>query len=358
MATDTDTDTEKDPFYDEDDASDLEALGIDDSDADDDKAGAKDDGADPEDDKGEGSDPEHKDDDEKAGDAVDADAAAAAAESSEGDSDLELDELDELASARSDTVPHARFNEVNEQLKATRQELEELRAKQQGAGAPAGSDKGAGTGDDKAGEAEPAFDLAAKEREYHDAIIDGDEERAAELRAEIREFERQETIDAVLRAQDARKAQEQEELSKAEEQRLFDEEVKAVVADYPKFDSTKPDADEEGMTLLIAKRNYLIEHQGVAPHEALRQAADHIAKVQGYTKASAADPGKQESVRTQRRGESAQRNAVAQEQQPPAMGGASAGERGRGDVPNVDDLSEEDWDNLPEAERDKLLGNA
>jgi len=300
-----------------------------------------------------GEDETPKDDKEDEAEATDEDADAAKDDKAEGDDgedeeqsdagdgdELSVEELQALAGEGSDSVPHARFHEVNEKAKLLAAENEELKRK-------LGSQ--AGGGDEPGAQAdEQVFDFVAREKEYADALIDGDNERAAKIRSEIRAAERAEL-------QEQMRHDLEQESAQREVVRLFQSETQKVLTDYPQLNDAGGDAD--AITDVVDLRDVYIS-RGDPAHVALRKAADKVALQNGWTKLKADEESEaQRTARQARQQEARQRAADASMRQPPQMRGG-AGDRGKGEKLDLDNISQEQYEQLPQSERDQLLGNA
>jgi hypothetical protein len=166
-------------------------------------------------------------------------------------------------------VPHARFNEVNEEAKAHRArvlELEEQLARVKGS-APA---------EQKKDEPKPeAFDFDAAEERYSEALLNGEKDNARQIRAEIRAKE-QEAADR--RAEDladrrykTNKAEDDAKRTKLE----FDLELSKAYAAYPFLDSSSADKNDDAIEETLVWHKAFVD-KGKTPSEALIAA---VAKV-------------------------------------------------------------------------------
>jgi len=170
------------------------------------------------------------------------------------DSDDEIDP-EVLASLAGEdkpkTVPHSRFNEVNEEAKAYRKrvlELEEELARSKGA-APAKEEP-------KKEETPKAYDFDDAEDRYSAAILDGDQTKAKQIRAEIRREERAEATREAETAADRRYAanKEKDELARATAER--DLAVAKAYEAYPFLDSQGSEPNAEAIEEVLALANH------------------------------------------------------------------------------------------------------
>lgn len=265
---------------------------------------------------------------------------------------------DEGGSGRpSGSVPHARFNEVNERRKEVERQLEEARAENELLRSGKAS-SGTGATQDGKGAKPPAetpdFDFDAKESEYLSALMEGETETAMKIRREV-------NAALVEQARSNAKAEARAELEQAEAQRshkaamtALAEEAESVIKAYPYLDT---DDGEAAMEMIIERRNSLAA-KGVAPHLALRQAAALIAPRFNpagdtpakdlQTRAPQAD-SREPAART--------RGAQASVAQPPVPA-AGMGNRATGnDTTDVARMDDDQFERLSEADKRRLRGD-
>ena len=279
-----------------------------------------------------------------------ADASAAGAASAAG----EADGGDAGDGRRQAGIPKARFDEVNEGRKEALRKLEEAQAeierlKKAGAGAEgatadtatakpaAQADAGAGAG---------GFDVDAKEQEYAEALYAGDGKKAASIRREI---------NAHLVAEATTQARQvaATEFTARETQTLLKAAVQTAVAAYPWLN--KPEG-EEALDLIVAARDQRIK-KGMPPHLALQEAVNKIAP----KFAPEGDTPSRESTDTPERKDTRTAQALARGaadsllQPPPVQAGI--GNRATAARIDVESLTDEQYDALPEAEKKRLRGD-
>jgi len=234
-------------------------------------------------------------------------------------------------------IPKARFDEVNERMKEYAEEARQLREMVlRGTGTPAAP----------AAPAAPAFDVAAQEKAYTLALLDGKDDDAVAIRMKI---------NAHIQAEAESRAEERAVLrmTKAQQQDAFASEVDAIKAAHPELDEKGAKANAEAIEFVLLKRDALIE-QGVKPHNALRQASDAAARIFGFGQAQA--PGPAPSPADERTIAARTRNAQAAAAQPPVMGGV--GDRGTVvQREKVEDMTDEEFEALPASEKKKLRGD-
>lgn len=259
----------------------------------------------------------------------------------------------------SGSVPHSRFNEVNERRKEAERLLEQERAEnarlrsQQQPAAEAGAAKD-GAAAAKPAEQAQAFDFDAKESDYLNALMEGETEKAMQIRREV-------NAALVEQARSNAKAEARAELEQAEAQRsqkaamdALSEEAVSVVKNFPYLDT------EEGqvaMEMIIERRNSLAA-KGMAPHLALREAAALIAPRFAPAGSTPAKDLKTGAAQADSREAAARtRGAQASVAQPPVPA-AGVGNRATGsDTTDVAQMDDDQFDRLSEAEKRRLRGD-
>ncbi|WP_083272555.1 MULTISPECIES: hypothetical protein [Pseudomonadaceae] len=263
------------------------------------------------------------------------------------DGDGQDDELDEDALAkiagtgRSATVPHARFNEVNESLKEERKrrlELEEELARTRGA-VPAKREE-----DPKP----TAFDYDEAEDRYNQAILEGDADAAKAIRREIRAAERKEIEEAAQQRADALYQQRAQEAAQRQQQAALPGVLKESYEKFPFLDYEGSAPNMEAIEDVIALRNhYMANGEPIA-----RALARAVAKVgPRYAEPVSDDktPKKGVTLTT----EQIDRNLKRERATPPLTPGV--GERGASvDVAN---MSEEDFAKLSAEDKKRERGD-
>lgn len=307
----------------------------------------EDDDFDPDEDRGDDVDPDLPDDDDDLDGEGDGGSDA---------DDLDADDLAALAGEGGDKkpsmIPHARFNEVNEALKkerAERLQLEEELARTRGR-VPKDADAQPEQGDEP-----PAFDFKAKRRELREALYEGDEERAEQLEDEIdaakaAELERR----AEAKAQQLYESRQAE----AEAQRIQAEVQAAAAAAVAKYPVLNPDSkghDPELVEEVVALRDFYIHQKDMSPGEAITRAADKVAGRGAAAKDDGeGEPGgKRLKAGAKPTTEQLRRNDERSRRIPPRDGGI--GERAT-DI-DWENLTEEEFDSLPDSEKRKARGD-
>lgn len=258
----------------------------------------------------------------------------------------------------SGSVPHSRFNEVNERRKEAERLLEQERAEnarlrgQQQPSTEASAPKDGAASAKPASEAQP-FDMDSKEAEYLEALMEGETEKAMQVRREI---------NAALVEQARSNAR--AELEQAEAQRSHQsamkalaEEAETVLKSYPYLNTEEGEVASE---MIIERRNALAA-KGMAPHLALREAAALIAPRFAPAGSASNTPAKDLKAGApqadSREAAARTRGAQASVAQPPAPV-AGMGNRATGaDTADVALMDDEQFDRLSEAEKRRLRGD-
>lgn len=262
-------------------------------------------------------------------------------EGEELDDGLDPEDLKALADDKPSSVPHARFNEVNEALKEERSLREQMQRRLDALeqrNAP------------KEEEELPEFDFDAKEDEYNDALMEGDTVKAKQIRAEIRKADRE-----LIAAQMEQRVTER--ISQQEATRLFMEEAERVVDKYP-FLADGENQNKKAVDEVKEWRDFYMQ-KGDAAHTALRKAANKVAPMYADDSGDPDDKTAVLSVAELRRRQKAkamQRNADASSKQPPPLKGGSGERSSKRDL-NINDLSDDEYDNLTAAEKKRLRGD-
>ena len=236
------------------------------------------------------------------------------------------DEPEEPQPKRDAVIPRARFEEVNAKLHAEREEANRLRAELEAL------NRSSTTQAD-------VIDVDTLEDQFFDAIINGEKERAKEIRAQI-------NAEIYNKARAASEEVVSTTLTQREIQSSFAKAVEQTVTDYPFLDSNSPDANAEAIGEVVEWRDFFIS-KGESPAMALQKAAGKVAPL--YAAKSEPTPPAVDT-RKQKAVEVAAKTANAQ---PPSVE-AGVGNRS---IPLGDDLinDQNKWDKAPEAERQRFL---
>ena len=198
---------------------------------------------------------------------------------------------------RDAVIPRARFDEVNAKLHAEREEANRLRAELEALNKP-----------NAAQAAE--IDVDTLEDQFFDAIINGEKERAKEIRAQI-------NAEIYNKARAASEEVVSTTLTQREIQSSFAKVVEQTVTDYPFLDSNSPDANAEAIGEVVEWRDFYLS-KGDTPAAALQKAAAKIAPIYNKTTEPTPDPTP-EPLTDKRKQAAIATAAKASAAQPPAV---------------------------------------
>ncbi len=240
-------------------------------------------------------------------------------------------------------IPQPRFNEVIKQRDAEREAriraeernrvLEELMGKSQGGG-------NAGDAEDES----PAIDLNELRRQRADALIDGDVDLVNELDQKIE--------DEISERAAARAI---EQMNNQQVQSRFKSVAAESYEKFPFLNLNGPEPNEDAIREVVEWRDFYYS-KGKPLDQALAEAVAKVGPL--YAKAAPAaidgqDGGGKAGERTR---EAISRNANMR--QPPRTSEAGAGDRSEGPkVPNINDLSDEEFEALSDKEKAQLRGD-
>jgi hypothetical protein len=222
-------------------------------------------------------------------------------------------------------IPRARFNEVNDRAKAAERRAQELEARLNATIPPTD------------------YDFESKEREYMDAVLEGDHQKALGIRRDIRAAEME-----MARSVAATQASQAKEATKAELE--FEQAVASIEVDYPAFSQSSTDYNQELVDEALELHAGFVS-RGYSPAAAMRKAVAYVANMNGLTaKSQAPAPAPAAPKRTTNTVKSKLDMAASQ---PPVQSGVSGGET----EPDYRNLSDEEWDALPKATIARLRGD-
>jgi hypothetical protein len=241
-------------------------------------------------------------------------------------------------------VPRARLNELTEANNELRRQNEQILA-----ALAAGTKPAAAT---PAAAAPASFDIDATLAARNEAQVMGDDAKVLALDRKLFDHQMAEAA-RIAREQITATDNERTQRQTAEDLKRAGTEVKGQ---YPQFDNASDQADPRAIGFVVAERQRLID-SGLAPGEALRQAASDVAKMLGLTaKGAGPAPSPTDSPATARTILARTRNAAAALAQPVDLGGI--GNRAQKAQPsNVIAMSDAELAALPLSEIRKLDGS-
>jgi hypothetical protein len=239
---------------------------------------------------------------------------------------------------RKHMVPKSRLDEVLAKQKALEKQLDELRAQKQ-----------------EPGEAPEAYDFDAKEVEYQNLVLDGEAQKAAALRKEIRTAER-----AQLEYEFSSKIG--ESVSQSQQATALQQAASELEDNFPVFDRNS-DQYNEGYTQEVIDLRDAFMMKGENPVAALTKAAKFVLReydlVDMAETAAAPSLSGETAPRVdevaKKRAE-VSRKLKAAESQPPEMPGESSTARGEKAL-DIASMTEDEFNALPEATLRRLRGD-
>jgi hypothetical protein len=245
------------------------------------------------------------------------------------------EEAEEESSKPNVMIPKSRFDEVNNAKKAAElreaallAELEELR--------------NGGAKQEQVANPDVATEVSTLEDAYTDALMDGDRDKARELRMQI---------NAIIR-DSAVKEIEQRSIMAIESNNI-NAAAAAVIEKYPEFNDTGESANPEAIAELVELRDFYIASKGMRPAEAITRAADKVAKMYNLDKPEPADESKQVDDRTVVAIKRGAKIAATQ----PSTTAVGVGTRQDAAKVNIQNMTEEQFDALPESEKRRMRGD-
>jgi len=232
-------------------------------------------------------------------------------------------------------VPKSRLDEVLQKQKALQKQLDDMKAAQK-----------------PAEDAPDEYNFAEKEMEYQNLLLDGEAEKAAALRAEIRTAERTQ-----IEYEMSQKMT--ETVSQNQQATALQQAATTLEAEFPVFDQ-KSDQYDEAMTQEVIDLRDAFIIKGENPVAALSKAAKFVINENGLidnTPTLAADTAPKANVDeiAKKRAEVSKKLKAA-DAQPPELQGEGTATRGEKGI-DLATLTEEEFDALPEATLKRLRGD-
>lgn len=237
---------------------------------------------------------------------------------------------------RKPMVPKSRLDEVLAKQKALQKQLDDLMAS-----------KG------PEAEAPQEYDFITKEVEYQNLLLDGETNKAAALRAEIRQAER-----AQIEFEMSNKMQ--QNFTQNQQMSALQQAATELETNFPVFDRSSADYNEAYTQEVIDLRDAFIT-KGDNPVAALTKAAKYVLREYDLidnspSLADTPQPTKRQTDEVAKKRAEVAKKLKAADAQPPAMPGE--GSTSRGEQPfNVNSLSEDEFNALPEATLRRLRGD-
>jgi len=282
---------------------------------------------------------------EERGDILDMEEKAEEEPKAEEQEEPEAEEQEESEAEEEEDVriPKARFDEVNEERKRYKEELEQLRRELEEL------KRGRETKTTPEDEEEvedldvPAYDFEAKEREYAQALLDGDTAKASALRKEINE-----KLVEIASAVSSREARQAQELVR--QQLAYEKAVEELNAKYPELVPDNPNYDQGVIDEIFdLYEGYVMK--GLTPADAIRKSTEIIAKLHGLGQ----KPEEEQPKAGLKKQPKVDKKLEAKKKQPPRQSGASP--REAEEEYDILNMTEEEFDALPDSVKKRLRGD-
>ena len=237
---------------------------------------------------------------------------------------------------KSPMIPKARLDEALQKQKALQKQLEELTQVQP-----------------QTVEEPEQYDFAAKEIEYQELLLDGEAQKAAELRGEINNNLYK---NVMYNVQQNTTAYTQQAITENAERDNLQEVANELAEKYPALNENSDVHNPEALEEVIELRDAFIG-KGYEPADALRKSVNYVVKVNNITETTAEGTSKkapQDEVAKKRA--EVQRKLEVAEAQPPELVGESGASKGEKSI-NISSLSDEEFAALPEATLARLRGD-
>lgn len=240
----------------------------------------------------------------------------------------------EVEEPKAPMVPKSRLDEVLAKNKEMQKKIQDMEG-------------------DKEETTTPSFDFVAKEKEYQDLVLEGETEKAALLREDIRKAERQQLMSEVQSqmGQTVQQDREKHELAKK---------ATEIIEVFPVFNEKSKQYDEKLANEVMELRDAFI-YQGYGAADSLAKATEVtlLSKRPDLLQAAedvAEDPAPQLTKAVQERKQKANvKNKVAAAQsQPPEMKGDSTKNK---KVVDINVMSDDEFGALPEETLRRLRGD-
>ena len=237
-------------------------------------------------------------------------------------------------------VPLGRFQEINDERKALREEVAAIRAELAALKGPPPAPV------PEPAPAEPApFDFDAQGAAYTEALLDGEHERARAILQAIHQAQLREAQAVAAKAA-------QEAFAAAREEERVAAEASAAVQQYPFL------ADGGDPAAIAETREWwdFYKGRGEPAHLALRKAVERVGPLFAKKAEPEPEPAPEPPKVPDRAQEAKLRGAEAANRQPPRLR-AGTGSRGLGAEPPIGELSEEQFEKLSAEDKRRARGD-
>ena len=253
----------------------------------------------------------------------------------EGSEEPEVEEVAEVEEPKSPMVPKSRLDEVLAKNKEMQKRLQDIEGEKTDAPEV------------------PEYDFVGKDKEYQELILDGETEKAAALRNEIRQAERTQLMSEMQSqmGQTVQQDREQHELAKK---------ASEIMEVFPIFDEKSKSFDEKLTQEVMELRDAFI-YQGYGAADSLAKATEvtlltkkpELLQASDEPKADPA-PTLTKAVQEKKQKATVQKKVEASQAQPPEMKGDSSKNK---KVVDINTLSDDEFGALPEETLRRMRGD-
>tara|TARA_A100001388_G_scaffold45661_1_gene29898 strand:- start:1015 stop:2088 length:1074 start_codon:yes stop_codon:yes gene_type:complete len=254
----------------------------------------------------------------------------------EGSEEPEVEEVKEVEEPKAPMVPKSRLDEVLAKNKEMQKRLQDMEDK-----------------DTPETEKLPEYDFVTKEKEYQDLVLDGETEKAALLRNEIRAAEK-EQIMSEMQGQMGQTVQQDRELHE------LNQKATEIMEVFPIFDEKSKSYDEKLTNEVMELRDAFI-YQGYGAADSLAKATEVTLLSKkpellqgGDTETTDPAPKLSKAVQEKKAKATVKKKVEASQAQPPEMKGESAKNK---KVVDINTLSDDEFGALPEETLRRMRGD-
>ena len=253
----------------------------------------------------------------------------------EGSEEPEVEKVAEVEEPKSPMVPKSRLDEVLAKNKEMQKRLQDIEGEKTDAPEV------------------PEYDFVGKEKEYQELVLDGETEKAAVLRNEIRQAEKTQLMSEMQSqmGQTVQQDREQHELAKK---------ASEIMEVFPIFDEKSKSFDEKLTQEVMELRDAFI-YQGYGAADSLAKATEvtlltkkpELLQTSDEPKADPA-PTLTKAVQEKKQKATVQKKVEASQAQPPEMKGDSSKNK---KVVDINTLSDDEFGALPEETLRRMRGD-
>tara|TARA_R100000234_G_scaffold98009_1_gene66427 strand:+ start:960 stop:2003 length:1044 start_codon:yes stop_codon:yes gene_type:complete len=225
-------------------------------------------------------------------------------------------------------IPKSRFDEVLAKQKALQKQLAEATAVQEEQ------------------EAVPDYNFDEKETEYQELVLNGETEKAAELRNEMRAAEKAQLMQEVRQEMGSTVQQNQD---------LVDLQVKAeeLMEKYPSLNENSADYNQELQNEVLELRDAFVT-KGYVPVDALTKATNYVMGINAPDPAPA--PTENKKVKEAKQKAQVSKKIEASKSQPPTLQGEGVNSK-KDTKLDISTLSTDEFNALPEETLKRMRGD-